>query len=64
MYHILVNPLAKSVYQVCGSTLPHTLVSTSSGTVNKGEMTTISAVLSAEQKQVVHAQWECHSEIL
>ena len=123
-----VNPFTKSVYQVCGSTLPHTLVSTSSGTVTKGEMTTISAVLSAlvsrfsspagclltlatvimsfqgtysynyvdvteykyfvqdyeynvssncyhtylvfynyasnGQKQVVHAQWECHSEIL
>lgn len=40
------NPFAKSVYQVCGSTLPHTLVSTASRTVTKAEMLSLQAGVS------------------
>lgn len=122
------NPFAKSVYQVCGSTLPHTLVSTASRTITKAEMTSLDVVVGIwlgissapigiiysvamyiinsmgtfsynyvdvteykyfvqdyeynvssncyhtylvfynyadnGQKQVVHTQWECHSETL
>lgn len=39
------NPFAKSIYQVCGSTLPHTLVSTASRTVTKAEMTSLDVVV-------------------
>ena len=41
-----VNPFTKSVYQVCGSTLPHTLVSTASRTVTKAEMLSLQAGVS------------------
>lgn len=39
------NPFAKSSYQVCGSTLPHTLVSTASRTISKAEITAIDTVV-------------------